>query len=96
MAIGLAETMNPWRRCQNIGWGLLKMMAVMATDEEASGLTDSERKTETVLLQLRDLACRPLPAVVEAAGQSHKPTMWSLHLGGVIEEDADFMIEVWP
>ena len=72
------------------------MMAVIATVADAPGLTVSERTTETVLVQLRDLACRPLPAVVEAAGKSHKPTMWSLHLGGVIEEDADFMMEVRP
>lgn len=58
---------------------------------EAAGLTFSEKKMETMLLQTRYLAAGAPPLTTEAAGQRcvYKQTMQFLYLGGVIHEDAD-------
>ena len=71
-----------------------KMTAVIVAVFEAAGLAVSKKKTENMLLQRRDLAPRAPPFVIEAAGQRDKQTVQFLYLGGVIDEDADLMVEV--
>ena len=51
--------------------GLAKMMTVIVTVFEASGLTVSEKKTETMLLRTPDQAPCTSPLVIEAAGQRY-------------------------
>ena len=49
--------------------GLAKMMTVVVTVFEAAGLTMSEKKTETMVLQTPDQTTLAPPLVIEAAGQ---------------------------
>ena len=74
--------------------GLAKTMTVMVTVVEAVGLTALEKKTETMLLQTRDLASRVPPFVIEEAGHRHKQKMQFLYLGDVIHVDADLMVKI--
>ena len=69
------------------------MMAVVVAVFESAGLVFSENMMET-MLQTRDRASRAPPLVIEVAGPKHKQTMEYLYFGGVIHEDADFMIEI--
>ena len=52
--------------------GLAKMITVIVTVFEEAGLTVSEKQTETMLLQPRDLASRAPPFVKETARQRYK------------------------
>ena len=47
-----------------------------------------------MLLQIRDLAPRAPPFVIEAAGQRYEQTIQFLYLSGAIHEDADLMVEI--
>ncbi|MEP5351923.1 MAG: reverse transcriptase domain-containing protein, partial [Luteolibacter sp.] len=73
--------------------GLAKMMTVIVTVFEAAGLTVSEKKTETMLLQTPDQKTLAPPLVIEAAGQRYKQTAQFLYLGGIIHENADLSLE---
>ena len=64
--------------------GLAKVMTVIVTVFEAAGLTASEKKTETMLLQIPDQAPCTSPLVIEAAGQ----TTQFLYLCGLIDASA--------
>ena len=63
--------------------GLAKM-TVIVTIFETAGLTASEKKTETMLLQIPDQAPCTSPLVIEAAGQ----TTQFLYLCGLIDASA--------
>ena len=54
--------------------GLAEMMTVIVTAFEAAGLTVSQKKTETMLLQTPDQAPCTSPLVIEAAGQRYRQT----------------------
>ena len=51
--------------------GLAKMITVLVTVFEAAGLTVSEKKTETMLLQTPDQTTLVPPLVIQAAGQRY-------------------------
>ena len=51
--------------------GLAKMMAIIVTVYEATDLTVSERKTETMLLREPDQTTLASPLVIEAAGEQN-------------------------
>ena len=74
--------------------GLARTMAVIVTVFEATVLTVSAKKTETMLLQTRSLASRAPPFVIEAAGQRYKQTMKFMCLGGLIHEDDNLMVGI--
>ena len=74
--------------------GLAKMMTVIVTVFEAAGLTVSEKKTETMVLQTPDQTTLAPPLVIEAAGQRCKQTTQFLYLGGIIHENADLSLEI--
>ena len=48
------------------------MKGVIVAVFEAARLTVSEEKTDTMLLQTRDLASRAPPSTIEVAGQKYK------------------------
>ena len=74
--------------------GLAKMMIVIVTVFEAVGLTISDRKTETMLLQTPDQEPRISPPVIEAAGLRYRQTTQFLYLGGLVDASADIMPEI--
>ena len=69
-------------------------MTVSVTVFEAAGLTVSEKKTETMLLQTPDQAPCTSPLVIEATGQRYKQTTQFLYLGGLVDASADIMPEI--
>ena len=62
--------------------------------EATTGLTVSENKAETMLLQKRDQTSRAPPFVIEAGGKMCKHMMRFLYLSGVNHEDVDLMVEI--
>ena len=61
--------------------GLAKMMTVIVTVLEASGLTVSAKKTDTMLLRTRDQTSTTPSLVIEAAGQRYidrRPSSYTL------------------
>ena len=73
---------------------LAKMMAVIVTVFEAADFTESEKKTETMLLQRTHEAPRTSTLVIEAAGQRYRQTAQVLYMGGLIYESANIMPEI--
>ena len=69
--------------------GLAKMMTVIVTVFEEAGLTVSEKKTETMLLQTPDQAPCISPLVIEGASQRYRQTTQFWYLGGLIDASAD-------
>ena len=67
--------------------GLAKTTTVIVTVFEAAGLTESETKTETMLLQTPDPTTFAPPIVIEAVGQRYKQTAQFLYLGGNSHEN---------
>ena len=47
-----------------------------------------------MLLRMWDLAPRAPAFVIEGAGQRNKQTLHFLYLGGVIDENADVLVEI--
>ena len=72
------------RRCRNnfivskSAEGLAKMMTVVVTVIEATGLTVSAKKAETMLVRTPGQAPQTSPLVIEAAGQSYRQATQSL------------------
>ena len=71
---------------------LAKLMTLIVTVFETAGLTVSEKKTETMLLQTRDRT--PTAPSLVAAGQRYRQTTQFLQLGGIIHENADLWLEI--
>ena len=88
------------RRCRNnfivskSAEGLAKMMTVVVTVIEATGLTVSAKKAETMLVRTPGQAPQTSPLVIEAAGQSYRQATQSLHLVGLVNVGADIMPEI--
>ena len=68
---------------------MAKMVTVIVTVCEATGLTVSEKKTEAMLLRTRDQLFPESPLVIEAAGQTTR----FLYLGGNIHKDAHLSLK---
>ena len=73
--------------------GLAKM-TVIVTVFETAGLTVSENKTKTVLLQIPHQTTLAPPLAVEAAGQGYEQTAQFVYLGGIIHEGVDLSLKV--
>ena len=73
---------------------LAKMMTVIVTVFEAAGLTVSEKKTETMLLQAVDQEPCTSPLVIEVTGQICRQITQFLLGGGLIDASADIMPEI--
>ena len=80
--------------CLKWAEGLAKMMTVIVRIFEAAGLTASEKKTETMLLQIPDQAPCTSPLVIGAAGKRYRQTMQFLYLGGLIDASDHIMPEI--
>ena len=61
----------------------------LRVSEKTTGLTVSEKKTETILPRAPHQTTLAPRLVIEAAGQRCKQTAQLLYLGGIIHENAD-------
>ena len=72
--------------------GLARMITPIVDVFREFGLTVSEKKTETLLMRVKDDQSppRPLPPlVIQAAGQRYAQTTEFRHLGGLVNEHGD-------
>ena len=80
--------------CLKSAESFAKIMTVIVTVFEAAGLTESEPKTETMLLWTPYQAPKTSPLVIEAAGQGYRQTMQFVYLDGLLVARADIMPEI--
>lgn len=76
------------------GERLANKMTVIMAGSAAAGLTVSEMKTATILLQTPNRVHRISPLVIRAAGQRYNQTMQFLYLSGLVLANADIMPEI--
>ena len=74
--------------------GLARMMTTIVEVFGESGLTVSEKKTETLLMRVPEKQPKkggspPPPLFIEAAGQKYAQTNQFRYLGGLVNEDGD-------
>ncbi|CAB1108915.1 unnamed protein product [Ectocarpus sp. CCAP 1310/34] len=80
--------------------GLARMMTIIVDVFGESGLTVSEKKTETLLIRAKDKPTTtsqpppPPPLTIEAAGQKYAQTTESRYLGGLVNEHGDLTREI--
>ena len=88
------------RRCRNnfivskSAEGLAKMMTVVVTVIEATGLTVSAKKAETMLVRTPGQAPQTSPLVIEAAGPRYGQATQCIYVGGLFNTSADVMPEM--
>ena len=76
--------------------GLARMMTIVVEVFGEFGLTVSEKKTETLLLRVKEEqpATSPPPLIIEAAGQRYAQTAEFRYLGGLVNEHGDLTREI--
>ena len=78
--------------------GLATMMTIIVEVFRGFGLTASEKKTETLLMQVKDNQPPPRPSppplVIQAAGQRYAQTTEFRYLGGLVNEHGDLTRDI--
>ncbi|CAB1113062.1 unnamed protein product [Ectocarpus sp. CCAP 1310/34] len=78
--------------------GLARMMTIIVEVFREFGLTVSERKTETLVMRVKEKQrpppTPPPPLTIEAAGQRYAQTTEFRYLGGLINEQGDLTREI--
>ena len=80
--------------------GLTRMMTTIVEVFGEFGLTESEKKTETLLMRAPEKQPKkggpppPPPLVIEAAGQKYAQTAQFRYLGGLVNEDGELTQEI--
>eukprot|EP00903_Cladosiphon_okamuranus_P011258 g10616.t1 len=77
--------------------GLARIMTITVEVLREFGLTVSERKTETLVMRVKEKQpplMPPQPLIYEAAGQSYAQTTEVQYLGGLVNEQGDLTREI--
>ena len=77
--------------------GLARMMTIIVEVSREFGLTVSERKTETLVMRVKEKQpplLPPPPLIIEAAGQRYAQTAEFRYLGGLVNEQGDLTREI--
>ena len=75
--------------------GLARMMTIIVEVFREFGLTVSERKTETLLMQVKGKQPTPQPPLtIEAVGQRYAQTAEFRYLGGLVNEQGSLTREI--
>ena len=76
--------------------GLARMMTIIVQVFGEFGLTVSEKKTETLLMRVKEKQPTPPPPplIIEAAGQKYTQTLEFRYLGGLVNEHGDLTREI--
>eukprot|EP00903_Cladosiphon_okamuranus_P020550 g18862.t1 len=75
--------------------GLARMMTVVVEVFREFGLTVSERKTETMVMRVKEKRTpQPPPLIMEAAGQRYTPETELRYLGGLVTQQGDLTREI--
>ena len=83
--------------CRSLPRAWRRMMTIIVEVSREFGLTVSERKTETLVMRVKEKQpplLPPPPLIIEAAGQRYAQTAEFRYLGGLVNEQGDLTREI--